>query len=240
MKFLDWLEWEPHYRSIVSELNLDSEADERATSILDSMLKDQDSTILLRRLESVIANRKVVICGAGPSLLHHLEEMMSLNDASELVYVAADGAVSALLEKELKCDILVTDLDGRSEDLEEVVKRGALAIVHAHGDNIDMVKRLVPILKPVLGSTQVKPTKNVFLWGGFTDGDRACYITTSYNPSKIILAGMDFGEIVGPWSKPDYQESQQATNRKRIKLGIAQKLITKLMVESDLEFTLMK
>lgn len=240
MNSLDWTDWEPHYRVIVDELDLDSDADAKATSLLDSMLDDQDTGPLLKKLEASIADRNVVICGAGPSLVRHLQELENSESSSEFAYVAADGAVSALLEMGKKCDVIVTDLDGRSEDLEEAVKQGAIPIVHAHSDNIDVVRRMVPILKPVLGSTQVKPTRNVFLWGGFTDGDRACYVVAAYNPKRVMLAGMDFGDIVGSWSKPNHQENFQADTRKHMKLKIAQRLIAELVRKSDLDFTLMQ
>ena len=236
MSCVDWTDWEPNYKIIAEELSLDYNSDMKATSLLDSMLNDQDAEPLLKKLESLVSGKDVVVCGAGPSLDRHLKEL----GTSEFVYVVADGAVSALLERGKKCDIVVTDLDGRREDLEEAVKQGALPIVHAHGDNMDSVRMMVPILKPVLGSTQVKPTKNVFLWGGFTDGDRACYIVAAYNPKRVVLAGMDFGDTVGPWSKPNHKESYKASNRKRMKLGIAQRLITDLMNESNLDFILMR
>lgn len=237
---MDWTDWESHYRAIVDELGLDYDADMKATSLLDSMLEDQDAKPLLKKLDSLIAGRDVVICGAGPSLVRHLQELEASESSSQFVYVVADGAVSALLEMGISCDILVTDLDGRSEDLEDAVKQGALPIVHAHGDNMDVVREMVPILKPILGSTQVKPTRNVFLWGGFTDGDRACHIVAAYNPRSVTLAGMDFGNIVGPWSKPNHQRSYGASSRKRMKLGIAQRLIAELVKGSDLDFTLMR
>ncbi len=237
---MDWTDWKPHYTTIVDELDLDFDADMMATSLLDSMLDDQDVIPLLKKLASLIAGKDVVICGAGPSLYRHLQELNASESASEFVYVVADGAVSALLKMGRKCDILVTDLDGRSEDLHEAVKQGALPIVHAHGDNMDAIRRIVPILKPVLGSTQVQPTDKVFLWGGFTDGDRACHVVAAYDPKRVILAGMDFGDIVGPWSKPYHQGNYKAGIRKRKKLEIAERLIAELEGRLDLDFTLMR
>ncbi|NHJ12276.1 MAG: DUF115 domain-containing protein [Candidatus Thorarchaeota archaeon] len=236
---LEWGDWEPQYMEIVQELGLDSEADHKATEVLCSLVAGQNPAPLLDKLEALLTGKDVVICGAGPSLERHLKEIEKQHRLSSFTVVAADGAASALLEGGHRCDILVTDLDGRRKDLEEVVRRGAIPIVHAHGDNMPLVKEIVPRLGHILGSTQVRPTGNVFLWGGFTDGDRACHIAVSYRPRRLVLAGMDFGRIVGHWSKPDYQDAFQAGERKRAKLVIARRLIQHLLEQSDIDYTLM-
>ena len=122
------------------------------------------------------------------------------------------------------------------KDILGLSNQGALPIVHAHGDNIDKIEKFVPKLDCLLGSTQVKPTKNVFLWGGFTDGDRACFIASHYHPKRIILTGMDFGNIVGHWSKPNRLEDFPASKRKSIKLEIAKELISYLRANSNIEY----
>ena len=83
------------------------------------------------------------------------------------------------------------------------------------------------------------PMKNVFLWGGFTDGDRACYVVTAYSPREIILAGMDFGDVVGKWSKPSHESHFPAPQRKRVKLAIAHELITTLFEMVDIPHTIL-
>lgn len=237
---VDWIDWKVQYRDIVKELGLSPEADYEATAILNSLIANQNPNPLLKKLENLLTGKDVLICGAGPSLVRHLGQIQKERGLPGLTVVAADGAASALLEGGYKCDILVTDLDGRKKDLEEVVRRGAIPIVHAHGDNVSLVREIVPHLGYVLGSTQVEPVGHVFLWGGFTDGDRACYLVASYNPRRIIMAGMDFGHVVGRWSKPEYQEAIQADNRKRIKLAIAKKLIQNLLEKADFEYDVMR
>lgn len=239
MILLEWGEWKPQYLRIVEELGLNTEADYEATEVLRSLIDGQNPAPLLVKLETLLADRDVVICGAGPSLERHLNEIEKQYGLSNFTIVAADGAASALLKGEHRCDVLVTDLDGRQRDLEEVVRRGAIPIVHAHGDNIQPVKDIVPRLGQILGSTQVRPIGNVFLWGGFTDGDRACHIVMSYRPRKLVLAGMDFGHIVGHWSKPSFEVAVWANERKRSKLVIAKRLIRNLVEQSDLDYNLM-
>lgn len=240
MTIMNWKEWEPHYSRIVSELGLDPEADRQATFVLTDLLSDIDPTPVLERLRVLIEDKDIVVCGAGPSLQHHLEEILPSSDLSEATFVAADGAASALLEFGYRCDILVTDLDGDLDALNEVIRRGAIPIVHAHGDNLSKVREFVPPLDFVLGSTQVEPTRRAFLWGGFTDGDRACYLASHYSPNRVILAGMDFGDLVGRWSKPGHEKSFAADERKRAKLRIAKELLMFLKTRVNLDFTVLE
>jgi uncharacterized Rossmann fold enzyme len=236
---MDWAEWKPTYDNIVNRLNLDSQADRQATEVLSRLLENKDPEPTLRQIERLIEGRSIIVCGAGPSLDRHLREVTSLGILEDSTCVASDGAASGLLELGFRCDILVTDLDGDLQSIREVVRRGAIPVVHAHGDNIDLVREIVPTFEIVVGSTQVEPTERVFLWGGFTDGDRACHLVSHYRPSKVTLAGMDFGDIVGRWSKPGYEASYPADSVKREKLAIAGELIDRLMSRSDVEFTLL-
>ena len=60
--------------------------------------------------------------------------------------ICADGAVTALLEEEIIPDIVVTDLDGKIEDIIDSNKNGAVMVVHAHGNNMENIKKYVPVL----------------------------------------------------------------------------------------------
>jgi len=231
-----WEEWKPFYLDIVDRLGLDVQADRMATALLTDLLEDIDPEPLLRDLKERVAGCTVIVCGAGPSLDHHLEIVTESKEYNNAVYVAADGAISAFVNLGLNCDVIVTDLDGRMEHIKRAVEHGTLAIVHAHGDNMKTVREYVPSLGKILGSTQVEPTDNVFLWGGFTDGDRACYIVAQNAPKRIVLAGMDFGTTVGMWSKPNHDGNFSASKRKRIKLQIAEELLTHLMSSSRIEY----
>lgn len=238
MKLLDWTEWQPFYLDIVNRLDLNPKEDAKATIILDSMLREVNPKPLLEDLRERIENKLVVVCGAGPSLDKHLQKFLSSDLRENAVFIAADGAASALKEFGYKCQIIATDLDGNLKDILDLVENGAIPIVHAHGDNIERMEKFVSNLDCVIGSTQVKPTKHVFLWGGFTDGDRACYIASHYNPNRILMMGMDFGDIVGRWSKPGYTSNYPASERKQIKLEIAEELIIHLKhsCSVDIEF----
>ncbi len=234
---MKWDDWKHYYFDIINQLKIDMEKDVTSTEILVSLLESTDPAPLITTLEQKIRARNVIVCGAGPSLLEHLQIIKSSNDYKDAILVAVDGATSAFLELGMTCDIIVTDLDGNHDDIISMVEQGALSVVHAHGDNMDAVKEVVPKLKQVLGSTQVKPRSNVFLWGGFTDGDRACYLVAHYGPKRIILAGMDFGENIGRWSKPGHSTTFPADERKLLKLKIAEYLLSVLWMQTGIDYT---
>lgn len=232
-----WTDWYPTYLDIVQRLDLDIERDKEATELLTSLLENIKPKPLLEQLRKTITGKIAIVCGAGPSLDRHLDSLKTNGDLSDSVIVAADGAVSVVLEQDIGCDVVATDLDGDLEHLTEVNNKGALLIVHGHGDNMEIVRSAVPELGNILGSTQVEPTHRAFLWGGFTDGDRACHIVSEYSPAKIVLAGMDFGILVGKWSKPNHDTHFTADNSKKIKLEIAEELISNLLERTGIEHT---
>lgn len=227
---MDWKTWKPIYTDIASRLNLAIKEDYIATRTLSHLIKDINPAPLLERLEGTIRGKDVIIFGSGPSLMDHI---VYVNEQlADAVHIAADGAISALRDFGLKCDILVTDLDGNMEDILPALAEGTLPIVHAHGDNQSEVLKYVPQMEHLLGSTQVEPLPNVFLWGGFTDGDRACYLASDYGPKRIVLAGMDFGSVVGKWSKPGHSQHFLASPRKMMKLKIAEDLLDRLWMKT--------
>jgi uncharacterized Rossmann fold enzyme len=230
---VDWETWKPIYTDIAFRLDLTITDDYAATKTLSHLIKDVSPIPLLERLGRTIRERDVVIFGCGPSLMDHIAYVSQ--HFSGAVHIAADGAISALREYGLGCDILVTDLDGNMEDILFAVAEGTLPVVHAHGDNQSAVLKSVPQMDCLLGSTQVEPLPNVFLWGGFTDGDRACYLASEYGPRRIVLAGMDFGSVVGKWSKPGHTQHFPASPRKMIKLQIAEDLLNRLWMKTGID-----
>ena len=234
---MKWDDWKPYYLDIVSQLKIDMEKDIASTEVLDALLESTDPASLVTTLRKLIHDRTVIVCGAGPSLSNHLQIIKSSDDYKDATVVAVDGATSAFIELGMTCDIIVTDLDGDHNDIISMVEQGALSVVHAHGDNMKAVKEVVPRLKHVLGSTQVEPRSNVFLWGGFTDGDRACYLVAHYEPKRIVLAGMDFGENIGRWSKPSHSTTFPADERKLLKLKIAEYLLSILWMQTGINYT---
>lgn len=195
MKFADWF---PYYQGIRAEFGYSTEKDQEAAKILSDMIKKK--ALDPRVLQKKIKGKNVIVVGAGPSL-EDAKVLKFIKKNKKLVKIAADGAVQFLIENKIKPDIVVTDLDGDSASLQKAEKGGALMVVHAHGDNTAMLKRLVPKFKKLVGSTQVMPVENVHNFGGFTDGDRGVFLAEEFGAKKIVLVGMDFGNRIGKYSK---------------------------------------
>jgi hypothetical protein len=154
-------------------------------------------------------------------------------DLKDYVLVAADGATTALIEEKIAPDIVATDLDGRLDDILLANIRGANIIIHAHGDNIDKIARLTPFFNNVLGTTQAQPAGNLYNFGGFTDGDRALFLAVALGASEITLAGMDFGDVVTRYSRPNIETATaKADDFKKKKLMYAEKF-TQWIIDNE-------
>jgi len=178
--------------------------------------------LTLDELKEIITGRPAIVLGAGPSLA---EDIIRLQEASLLdrfCLIAADGATTGLLRVgRVLPQIVATDLDGRVEDQVLVSRGGCTVVIHGHGDNMPAMKAYVPRFKRRIGSTQVEPKPNVYSFGGFTDGDRAAFLAVEMGASALVLVGMDFGNIVGEYSKPQFHVSAL----KHEKLGIGLELL---------------
>lgn len=216
---MDWKLWKPKYEEIVKKLRLDKERDKEAAKTLNQLLTEKDTT----KLREQIKNKQTIIFGAGPSLEKDLEKLSGAG-CLDKVLISADGATTAVM-KFKNPDIIVTDLDGDMKDQLKSWKKGSWMIVHAHGDNIKKVEKYVPQLtERVLGTVQVDfPQLPNF--GGFTDGDRAAFISHELGASRIFLAGMDFGEKIGKYT------GQTNKERKLIKLNVGKKLLSWLATD---------
>jgi len=171
-----------------------------------------------------VGSRDCVVLGAGPSLDEDLEKLERRGWMDKLL-ISADGATSAQL-KYRPPDIIVTDLDGNVGDQLDAWSHGSWLVLHAHGDNLDQIRKVAPkIDKRVLGTTQVEPFGKLFNFGGFTDGDRAAFMAHELGASKIYLAGMDLGQRIGRHSGDKDRE------RKLIKLKICGELLAWLAGE---------
>lgn len=218
---MDLEEWFSWYREILEVFGFDQKMDEKSAEILKKLLKDKNSL----SPHDLIIKPNTLIFGAGPSLKRNLKELKKLK-LDDFTIICADGAVTALLEEEVVPDMVVTDLDGRIEDIIESNIRGSKIIVHAHGNNIENIQKYVSLLDNVLGTTQSIPLNNVYDFGGFTDGDRCLFIAVELGAKNIVMAGMDFGKIITHYSRPDIIGNEGfADNIKEKKLVYAKKLV---------------
>jgi 2-amino-4-hydroxy-6-hydroxymethyldihydropteridine diphosphokinase len=180
---MEFCEWEPVYKSILTEFGYSREEDEKAARLLRSLAKSSGIEIL----EDKIRGRKVTICGAAEILS---DEIKSVKNSS--VIIAADETTSVLLESMVP-DIIVTDLDGNVDDQIEANERGSVAVIHAHGDNIPAIKKYAPLFRgKIILTTQSESFDDVHNFGGFTDGDRAFLMAKHFGAREIKLMGFDF------------------------------------------------
>jgi len=213
---MDFEEWEPYYQQVVADLQLDRGADEAAATELAGLL-DPARVATLAHLNARIFDHEVSVFGDGPALRTTLAE-----EPFEGTLIAADGATSALMEAGLVPSVVVTDLDGKVEDQIEASARGALLVVHAHGDNLPALRRWVPQLPgPVVPTTQSRPRGDVRNFGGFTDGDRAVFLADHFGARRIDLVAFDFDH-------PSTTSGKEPTARKLRKLTWAAVLIAML------------
>ena len=188
------LGWAARYNEIINDFGYSKKKDGQSSRLLDSLLSKKTRVAELKKL---IENETVFIIGAGPSLLSCIPILKKYDKITKIV---ADGAITALIENNLKANIVVTDLDGDISVLKRVGKTNTIMVVHAHGDNIEKL-HLAKNFKNCIGTTQVKPSGKIHNFGGFTDADRCVFLANHFKAKKIILFGMDFGTTIGSFSK---------------------------------------
>jgi 2-amino-4-hydroxy-6-hydroxymethyldihydropteridine diphosphokinase len=181
---MQFTEWEPHYQEIVEYFGFDRAADEEAARLLSSLL-DRDN---LLSLASLTDGNEVTVCGNAPCLKDDLLRITG-------VVFAADAAAEVLDSHDIFIDAIFTDLDGATDRFIELNSEGTIIVIHAHGDNIPLLKHWVPRFRGrVVGTTQAAPLPRVYNFGGFSDGDRAAFAADELGASKITLAGFDLDD----------------------------------------------
>ena len=186
--------WESKYREILKDFGYSRKKDGQSCKLLDSLLPKKTK---IKKIRDLIENKPIFVIGAGPSLQSCIP---ILKKHKKITKIVADGATKAIIENNLKPDIVVTDLDGDIKSLKKAGRTNTMMIVHAHGDNAEKI-HLVKDFKNCIGTTQTKPVGKVHNFGGFTDGDRCVFLANHFKAKKIILLGMDFGTRIGRYSK---------------------------------------
>ena len=219
-------DWQPWYNKILETFAYDQVEDQLAADLLSALLEGRAGNVT--ELREIIENKPVLVFGAGPSLEEDLKQVMNEGLLQKTVTIAADGATTAFIQiSGLAPNVVVTDLDGVICDIVYAQNMGAMVVVHAHGDNIDKLKKYVPTFSKAVGSTQTNPRSNVYNFLGFTDGDRAVFLAAGMGAKLIALAGMDFGFTVGKYSK----KVVSSVEVKRKKLQIGKELLEWLAAE---------
>ena len=208
---MDYNEWKKYYNQILLDFDFSKKEDEKSAVLLSKLL-DGKKLVKPEDLNNIISGKNVYVFGAAGSLQDDVKKVKK----EKAVFISADPATSLLMEKNIMPDIIVTDLDGVVEDEVKANKKGAIAMIHAHGNNIDRLERYVPMFDgKIIGTTQSKPFDNIHNFGGFTDGDRAVCLADCFGAKKIFLAGFDF-ENVGKYSKSKELKMKKLEWAKRI------------------------
>ncbi|MDP3563794.1 MAG: DUF115 domain-containing protein [Methanoregula sp.] len=181
---MEFKDWEPHYCEILAYFGFDRAGDEEAARLLASLLPRDN----LLSLAALTCDNPVTVCGNAPCLKDELDKING-------VVFAADAAADVLDAAGIRPDAVFTDLDGASDRLLELNREGTIVVVHAHGDNIALLKHWVPLFKgPVVGTTQSTPLPHVHNFGGFSDGDRAVFVANELGAEPITIIGFDLDD----------------------------------------------
>jgi len=185
---MEFDEWEPVYEAVLADFGYDRTGDERARDVLAELLPPGFEAALPTFGSD---SETVAVAGAGPSL----EDDLALVEGADAVF-AASTAADRLFDRGIAVDCVVTDLDKHPETIEAVTHGGTSAAVHAHGDNIDLIREHVPECDAdrLIPTTQAAPVGPVRNFGGFTDGDRAAFLADHLGADALVFPGWDFDD----------------------------------------------
>ena len=179
--------WDEYYVRILDYFGFSREDDEEAARLLSSILPGNDISLLT----DTISGSDIIVAGNAPSLPDDIKK----TDFEGKVVIAADAAARVMKKGGVIPDIVFTDLDGLDDDVLEMNEAGTILAVHAHGDNMPLVKSWVPKMKgPVVGTTQSTPLENVYNFGGFSDGDRGVFAAYELGAKSVSLIGFDLDD----------------------------------------------
>lgn len=180
-------EWEPYYSEILDFFGFSREDDERAAQILAELLPRDDIAIL----RDAVQGRDCIVCGNAPSLAAEIRT----TDFSGRIIIAADAAGRVLLHAGHRPDVILSDIDGMDDDFLAMNDLGTILVLHAHGDNIPLVRSWVPKVRgPIVGTTQASPLAHVYNFGGFSDGDRCVFCAYELGAASVTLIGFDLDD----------------------------------------------
>ena len=243
--YSEFKEW---YCKISSDFGFDYQKDSESRDYLSNLLQKKANKynleVILNDLHTVIRSKSnILIYGCGPSLESTVDILLKNIGKglfSECLNFTADGAAILLREREIPINGIFSDLDGIT--FKEFDSTDFM-IIHAHGDNLDKLKLFKPEIlkfKNIIGTTQVEPTNYIINPGGFTDGDRILYFLRPLLKSmhKLFLIGMDFKNIIGKYSKLNFDTDQEGSPIKQKKLQYAVELIKWLKdkIKSEIYF----
>ncbi len=207
-------QWNSYYTRISADLGFSMQDDYESSLLLSGILGNSSRLSLLHDYTA----SNIAVVGNAASMQDDLAR--THGDLT----IVADSALSAYMDVMSYPEIVVTDLDGDIGKIKEASASGTLLVVHAHGDNMGLIRENHQLLSGrVIGTTQNTPLWNIYNFYGFTDGDRAAFLADYLGAETITLAGFDFEH---PTLKPG-----QNRDRKMKKLKWARILLQELANE---------
>jgi uncharacterized Rossmann fold enzyme len=216
---VEFREWEPVYELILQDFGYSRVEDEKAANELATLASGKRHCDLVC-LTGLFGRCATVIAGPPRS-------GGKFSDLIKGTALSVGTGTALLLREGIVPDLVVTDLDGDVETDLEANAKGAVLVMHAHGDNIPALRRFVPSVRgQVVLTTQSTPFGPVQDFGGFTDGDRAVAMAGHFGARNIRLIGFD---LLNPRPKAGTSPETKAK-----KLRWAGRLIDRLAVENGL------
>ncbi len=202
---MELVKWLRIYNRIVGDFGFSKEEDEESARLLARVLPEESAEHALSSLKKLLNGKTVFVIGASDEAVKQLRalrlgKMRYSEKFADSPKLSADGATSAIFEAGLVPDAVITDLDGDVDVQLKALEKGAIVVIHAHGDNMDKIEEYVPEFvrkgyDRVAGTTQGKPVGSVRDFGGFTDGDRAVHLACALGAKKVVLVGFDFTKV---------------------------------------------
>lgn len=218
---MEYDKWVRTFRDIKQDFpELDFSLDREARDLLYGMVDEFAARSARDMVRYHVRDKDVTIVGAAGV------EESELDVGGTLI--ACDGACVNLNELGVRAEVAVTDLDSPVNEIWNCLKPEGVAVVHGHGDNLDILGSELPDLMSetaVLPTTQVEEKGHVGNFGGFTDGDRAVFLALHFKPRSIRLVGYDFS------SPGEYSFHNEAEIKKR-KLEWANRLVDMAKLEA--------
>ncbi len=179
-------EWEPVYREILSDMGYSRSDDETSVRILRSVTLN--SNLVSGEEAGKMVRETCTVFGNSPSLE---KDIGRIRPSGTLI--SSGSSVKRLADMGIIPEINVTDLDGDIGSQLEISRKGAITLIHAHGDNGDLMRMYAGLFEgPVVLTTQSVPGDIVYNYGGFTDGDRAVCFARHFGCRRILLPGFDY------------------------------------------------
>lgn len=211
-------QWAPEYERIQSEFGYALEKERAASERLVALLPPPARERAEQRIRARVRGRETIVVGLAPRSGAPPVWMLP-RTAEPPALVVADGATERCLAAGLVPDVVVTDLDGPIPSEVTANARGALVLIHAHGDNVPALERWVPQFpRELAGSWAGPPERGLVDFGGFTDGDRAAYLAEFVGAPRVLLYGFDFDHVEEGDPSPALKRRKLAAARRALDL----------------------